>query len=143
MAPELEFGTKEANMEKILSPYGDFHDARFVGVEYFSDDRVVLFFKLVNGSRREVVLEKVRFIRVCDFIWQNVVSRLFDFNVEEFDSSVFLDNKVEWLYTLSDGTRLIDDRAMDEIKVGVRDGSFRLFCLEPSWGAELVCLCDK
>ncbi|MEB6665272.1 hypothetical protein MXL91_27720 [Achromobacter ruhlandii] len=130
-------------MSKALSPYGDFHDARFVGVEYSSDDRVVLSFKLVNGAREEVVLEKVRFIRICDFIWQNVVSRLFDSNFEGINSSVFLDNKVEWLYALSDGTPLINDKAMDEIKMGIRDGSFRLFCLEPSWGAELVCLCDR
>lgn len=130
-------------MSKALSPYGDFHDARFVGVEYSSDDRVVLSFKLVNGDRKEVVLEKVRFIRICDFIWQNVVSRLFDSNFEGINSSVFLNNKVEWLYTLSDGTPLINDKAMDEIKMGIRDGSFRLFCLEPSWGAELVCLCDR
>ncbi|MCV6799968.1 hypothetical protein OII53_28470 [Achromobacter ruhlandii] len=130
-------------MSKALSPYGDFHDARFVGVEYSSDDRVVLSFKLVNGARKEVVLEKVRFIRICDFIWQNVVSRLFDSNFEGINSSVFLDNKVEWLYALSDGTPLINDKAMDEIKMGIRDGSFRLFCLEPSWGAELVCLCDR
>jgi len=133
----------EENMSKALSPYGDFHDARFVGVEYSSDDRVVLSFKLVNGARKEVVLEKVRFIRICDFIWQNVVSRLFDSNFEGINSSVFLDNKVEWLYALSDGTPLINDKAMDEIKMGIRDGSFRLFCLEPSWGAELVCLCDR
>lgn len=130
-------------MKEMLSTYADFHDARFVGVDYSSDDRVILSFKLVNGVRREVVLEKVRFIRVCDFIWQNVVSRVFDSTLVGPNYSICLDNKVEWLYTLSDGTRLIDDGAMDEIKVGVRDGSFRLFFLEPSWGAEVVCLCDK
>ncbi|WP_241081631.1 hypothetical protein [Achromobacter xylosoxidans] len=113
--------------------YHGFHDAELIGIDCPLDSCVILRFKLVNEDREEVVLEKVRSIRICDFIGQNVVSRLLDSSLAESGCLNF-DDKVEWLYTLSDGTRLINDDAMDEIKRGVGNGSFRLFVLEPSWG---------
>ena len=129
-------------MNGLELQYSDFHDAELVGIENVSFERkAVLTFKRVFGDRARIVLEGVESIRVCDYIFQNVVSRLFDSMQEGFFHTNLLDGHVEWLYTLSDGTCRVNDLTLTEAKTDVRDGKIRLFVLEPSWGAELVCLC--
>ncbi|MDF3941755.1 hypothetical protein P3W66_17040 [Achromobacter denitrificans] len=131
-------------MNEIELQYLDFHDAELVGVDLVSSERkVVLSFKLVAGVRAFIVLEGVESIRVCDYIFQNIVSRLFDSMLKNFLHTNLLDDHVEWLYTLSDGTRRVKDQTILETKSKVREGKVRLFVLEPSWGAELVCLCES
>ena len=125
-------------MRKII-----FHDSVLIGVEHISSDKKLnLTFEFGTRERCQVVLNGVQSLRVTDFIGQNVVSRVLDSKADRMPESTIVD-RLNWLYMLSDGSVRVDDDVINKSMAGVIAGTLRLFCIEPSWGAELVCLCSE
>lgn len=125
-------------MSKII-----FHDSVLIGVEHISSaGKLSLIFELDSHERRQIILNGVRSLRVTDFIGQNVVSRVLDSRIDRIPENTIID-RLHWLYMLSDGSARVDADVIKESRVGVISGALRLFCIEPSWGAELVCLCGE
>lgn len=122
-------------MSKII-----FHDSVLVGIEHIrSDKKLILTFEFNGEKKQRLILSSVQSFRVADFIGQNVVSRVLDSKADKISESTIID-RLNWLYMLSDGSVRVDNMVIKKSREGVIAGSLRLFCIEPSWGAELVCL---
>lgn len=117
-----------------------FHDAELLAVEHIKPtETLLLTFEFSGNEIERVTLGRVLSFRMTDFIGQNVVSRVLDSKVDRMSDSAII-ARLRWLYQLSDGTLRVDDNALEKSRAEVIAGTLRLFCIEPSWGAELVCL---
>lgn len=128
-------------MKALDSNKMPFHDAELIGVNHDRENKTVLLsFCLADGSKQSLTLEQVISIKLNDFIDQNVVSRIWDSRTRKMnDESV--NASLEWLFAHADGSLFIKRSAMLEMQTRLKNGELWLICLEPSWGAELVCLC--
>lgn len=117
-----------------------FHDAELVAVEHIRHtETLILKFQLSGNEIERVTLGRVQSFRMTDFIGQNVVFRVLDSKIDRMSDNA-ISERLRWLYQLSDGTLRVDDNAIEKSRADVIAGTLRLFCIEPSWGAELICL---
>lgn len=120
--------------------YAELHDAELVSVSHGKNDQMVSFgFVRSDGNDVSITLCGVQVIRIVDFISQNVVSRVLCSESMQFDKTG-LSRMVRWANSLSDGTCLISQEAIDSYISNIRAGMLNLLAIEPSWGGELVCI---
>jgi len=111
-----------------------------VAVEHIRPtETLILKFQLSGNEIERVTLGRVQSFRMIDFIGQNVVFRVLDSKIDRMSDNA-ISERLRWLYQLSDGTLRVDDNAIEKSRADVIAGTLRLFCIEPSWGAELICL---
>lgn len=127
-------------MGKKPTFYSSLHDAELVSVVHEkAEKKLSLGFTLPNGHKCLVIFEGVIAIRILEFITQNVVSR-----VLHTSSMVLSDDEVKrlvsWANELSGGELLISEDALCKYVERTKTGDLKIFSIEPSWGAEVVCL---
>ncbi len=92
-----------------------------------------------NDSEVTLTLRGVKAVRVVDLISQNVISRVLHSESMNFHISD-LEKMVVWANSLSDGTCLISQDSVSHYVSEIQNGALRLLAIEPSWGAELICI---
>lgn len=120
--------------------YPELHDAELVSVEYEKEyQRLSIGLVRPDGSADSLTLCGVISIRVSDFISQNVISRVLYSGSMNFDKPL-LERLVVWVNSLSDGSCLVSKEVVDVYVSNIQAGLMSIFAIEPSWGAELVCI---
>lgn len=118
-----------------------YHDAELTGIDRVGKGHVVLSFALQNGKTSRLHLHGCDFFRVTDFISQNVVSRILIFNDSGAQACGVVE-KLEWSTSLTGTRSFLTKERLDNIVAKIHAGERSLFVLEPSWGAEVVALCE-
>ncbi|WP_152415096.1 hypothetical protein [Cupriavidus sp. HMR-1] len=127
-------------MKNQANQYAELHDAELVSVAHEKKDKKIsLGLVCSDGSEVSMKLCGVKTIRITDYVSQNIVSRVLHSESMQLDR-VALNQLVTWANSLSDGTCLISREAADAYVSDIQTGALRLFAIEPSWGAELVCI---
>lgn len=117
-----------------------FHDAELLAVEHIKPtETLILKFEFSGNEIERVTLGRVQSFRMTDFIGQNVVFRVLDSKTDRMSDNAIIE-RLRWLYQLSDGALRVDANTIEKYRADVVAGTLRLFCIEPSWGAELICL---
>lgn len=119
-----------------------YHDWEIVAIK-FDQDSSVLELSLVTVDHKHVAFRAFgcRYFRITDYIWQNVV---YNFLVLSPNTEVDeLLKKLKWL-------ALEETRAEGDYSESVRvllqsvvDGSLKLIHFFPSFGADVVLLCEE
>ncbi|MEM5432967.1 hypothetical protein [Cupriavidus oxalaticus] len=120
--------------------YSLLHDAELIALMHEKKEKKAsITVAHVDGSEATLELHGVKAIRMVDFISQNVISRVLCSEAMSFDERD-LQRLVAWTNSLSDGTCLISQEAIEKYVTDIQSGSLKLLAIEPSWGAELVCI---
>ncbi len=119
----------------------NFHDALLMAIDAIeAPSRLSFVFKLADGRLVKLNANECAMFRVNDFISQNIVSNLHVISGIS-EQSDFILSRLKWLSSLSDTAPSMSDVVMLDVVEKVRKGEYVLFSIEPSWGAEVVCLC--
>lgn len=120
-----------------------FHDAELTGLHVSRIQKTVsLTFRLVGGQTKTITLINVAQFRATDFILQNVVSRL---RISS-QSRIPRDQAIFWIKfssSLADTDTFMSDSQINQLVEKIDAGGMILFVLEPSFGAELVAVCES
>lgn len=120
--------------------YSELHDAELVSVTYKrKEKKASICVVCPDDSEMTLTLRGVKTVRVVDLISQNVISRVLHSGSMNFDISD-LEKMVVWANSLSDGTCLISQDSVSDYVSEIKNGMLRLLAIEPSWGAEMVCI---
>ncbi|WP_061145886.1 hypothetical protein [Caballeronia arvi] len=117
------------------------HDAEFVGITYAHDNATAQLHLLHAGVEQSIlILSGIRHLRLNDFGLQNVVSRILvstkhAFSVEE------IREYVQWARSQHDFRSILDGAQLQDLVPAIATRKAILLVVEPSVGAELLCLC--
>ena len=106
-----------------------------------------LSFSLINGTEELQAVctfdfRNVTTFRIEDFLMQNVIMKVTLSECSELPEGEIM-RLVKWIVDNSEGKRL---RLIDEVSsiVGsIRDGSRKLFYIDPAWGAEIGVIAQR
>ncbi|UPG87608.1 hypothetical protein L2Y94_09725 [Luteibacter aegosomatis] len=113
-----------------------YHDVELTGVEKVDPGGVVLSFAFPQGERRKLQLHECEFLRMSDFVSQNVVSRMMVITGKNISRS-FVEDRLAWATSLSDSSSFLAEERMVTIVGQIMAGRRSLLVLEPSWGGGL------
>ncbi|MDF3883697.1 hypothetical protein [Cupriavidus basilensis] len=120
--------------------YSELHDAELVSVTHKrKEKKISICVVCPDDSEVTLNLHDVKTVRMVDFISQNVISRVLHSGSINLDISD-LEKMVVWANSLSDGTCLISRESVSDYVSEIKNGTLRLLAIEPSWGAELICI---
>jgi len=127
-------------MNGSVSCFSNLHDGELVSVTHHKrENKVSIRVDLPDGEGMNIILCGVKAFRVVDFISQNIISWAFHSDAENFDGP-FIERLVRWVNSLSDGACMISQGAISNYVEKIRSGAMKVLAIEPSWGAELVCI---
>jgi hypothetical protein len=128
----------------LLAP--SLHDAEIIKVELTGDCGVSLLFVTKEKVRYEIALHKVERFRANDFLEGNIVSEVTIQTGEKADPHIV----TKYLFDLFDIDKIVSDvgraATVNQIQTlvdRIRAGDFKLIYIEPSYGCEIVGVCQS
>jgi hypothetical protein len=123
------------------------HDAELLGlIQVDKHQHVFLFVQPGSGNRIALVLQGVVLLRADNFCQGNIV---LDVAVEIGDQTDLLSikNSLKYLHRLADikaeKALLAAGSVIDKQLVKIQSGEFLILTISPSYGCELVALCER
>jgi hypothetical protein len=123
------------------------HDAELLGLIQVDKHRhIFLFVQPESGNRIALVLQGVVLLRADNFCQGNIV---LDVAIETGDQTDFLSikNSLRYLHRLADikveKTLLTAESVIDKQLVKIQSGEFLILTISPSYGCELIALCER
>jgi hypothetical protein len=119
-----------------------FHDSSLVLIDA-SDlpKELVLQFKTETGVSIKVILSGCEIFRINDFTLQNIVSRFLVYNGKTIDKNDVI-CKLNWAANFSDAPNSLDEKTLSKLINSIKSDKLSMVYLEPSWGGELVAVCE-
>lgn len=120
-----------------------FHDAELLSVTHDrARSELRTTFALRGDNVRAITCEGIHALRAADIIRHNVVSRVLLSSWHRFAEGE-LAAKVNWANSL-DGTEVrLGSPSMTRYETSIASGDWNLLVIEPSYGAEIVVICDR
>jgi hypothetical protein len=117
---------------EVLHP--PLHDARLQGVVLASDDRLLLFIDTIDRKQRCLVLGGIERLRADDFRNGNII-----LDVTVSSGASIAPNDIAYAYGLSVSDALVLDKVVRRLIAE----KMLVIRLNPSYGCELVCICQS
>jgi hypothetical protein len=124
---------------RILAGY---HDLTLTALTY-DRTKLLLELKLVSETSAKVIeLTACKYFRVNDFIPDSIVSRILVFSGDNSDRG-WVEERVKWATSQSDASSYLNSEALNRVVEELQGGKLLMLVVEPSWGSELVAVCEK
>lgn len=121
--------------DTIIQPC--FHDALLTGINIIENNSLKLSFQLVNNSYINLCLMNVVSLNVIEFGMGNIV---LDMTISKIDKEI--DDYVRKGVNKAMGYDTNHLTEQEIIRLNSKNGLL-LFCLFPSYGAEIYCVCEN
>lgn len=114
-----------------------FHDALLTGINIIENNSLKLCFQLVDKSCINLFLMNIVSLNVIDFSIGNIV---LDITISKIDKEI--DDYVRKGVNKAMGYEINHLTEQEIVELNSKNGLL-LFCLTPSYGAEIYCICEN
>ncbi|UVA79140.1 hypothetical protein [Pandoraea commovens] len=120
-----------------------FHDSEISSIEIMkSESEMRVGLLMPSGIHAYLAIKKIRFVRITDFVMQNVISEIRISKYENF-SEEELKRLVNWSNSFSDVEIELTPDSMRKFMEDISNGRLQVLAIEPSRGAEAVIIAEK